>query len=106
MVLCHVGVVWCDVGGADVELADAQHLQPLALTTSYQIRWVGSCVMWAGLSDGRVRHNDSCSTCVYSKTPCVVCRDLHIIMEYGSTPYVGMAPKKMASPLTVYKMTC
>ena len=28
------------------------------------------------------------------------------IMEYGSTPYVGMALKKMASPLNVYKMTC
>ena len=28
------------------------------------------------------------------------------IMEYGSTPYVGMALQKMVSPLTVYKMTC
>ena len=25
-------------------------------------------------------------------------------MEYGSTPYIGMAPKKMAAPLYVYKV--
>ena len=31
---------------------------------------------------------------------------LKVIMEYGSTPYIGMAPKKMAAPLHVYKMTC
>ena len=28
------------------------------------------------------------------------------IMEYGSTPYIGMAPKKMAVPLHVYKVMC
>ena len=28
------------------------------------------------------------------------------IMEYGSTPYIGMAPKKMAAPLYVYKVIC
>ena len=28
------------------------------------------------------------------------------IMEYGSTPYIGMAPKKMAAPLYVYKVLC
>ena len=27
-------------------------------------------------------------------------------MEYGSTPYIGMAPKKMAAPLYVYKVIC
>ena len=27
-----------------------------------------------------------------------------IIMEYGSTSYIGMAPKKMAAPLYVYKV--
>ena len=27
-------------------------------------------------------------------------------MEYGSTPYIGMAPKKMAAPLHVYKVIC
>ena len=30
---------------------------------------------------------------------------LHVIMAYGSTPYVGMAPKKMAATLKVHKMT-
>ena len=28
------------------------------------------------------------------------------IMEYGSTPYVGMTPKKMAAALNVYEMLC
>ena len=28
------------------------------------------------------------------------------IMEYGSTPYVGMPLQKTASPLNVYEMTC
>ena len=28
------------------------------------------------------------------------------IMEYSSTPYIGMAPKKMAAPLYVYKVLC
>ena len=28
------------------------------------------------------------------------------IMEYGSTPYIGMAPKKLAAPLYVYKVIC
>ena len=28
------------------------------------------------------------------------------IMEYGSTPYIGMAPKKMAGPLFAYKVIC
>ena len=28
------------------------------------------------------------------------------IMEYGSTPYIGMAPKKMADPMYVYKVIC
>ena len=32
-------------------------------------------------------------------------RVLHI-MEYGSTPYGGMGPKKMAAALNVYKMVC
>ena len=27
-------------------------------------------------------------------------------MEYGSTPYIGMAPEKMAATLYVYKVTC
>ena len=26
------------------------------------------------------------------------------IMVYGSIPYIGMAPKKMAAPLYVYKV--
>ena len=26
------------------------------------------------------------------------------IMEYGSTPYIGMAPKQMATPLHVYSV--
>ena len=26
-------------------------------------------------------------------------------MEYGSIPYIGMAPKKMAAPLYVYKLS-
>ena len=30
----------------------------------------------------------------------------NIIMEYGSTPYIGMAPKQMAAPLYVYKVIC
>ena len=29
---------------------------------------------------------------------------LSFIMEYGSTPYVGMAQKKMAALLNVYKI--
>ena len=32
--------------------------------------------------------------------------DLADIMEYGSTPYVGMALKEMAAVLNVYKMVC
>ena len=28
------------------------------------------------------------------------------IMEYGSTPYIGMALKKMAATLHVYKVIC
>ena len=28
------------------------------------------------------------------------------IMEYGSTPYIGTAPKKMAAPLDVCKVIC
>ena len=32
---------------------------------------------------------------------------IHVyIMEYGSTPYTGMATKKMAAPLYVYKVIC
>ena len=38
-------------------------------------------------------------TCITSQTRRNV-ELVQIIMEYGSTPYVGMAPKKMASPLT------
>ena len=30
--------------------------------------------------------------------------DYGSIMEYGSTPYAGMAQKKMAATLTVYKI--
>ncbi len=33
-------------------------------------------------------------------------RGYNLIMEYGSTLYVEMAPKKMVSPLNVYKMKC
>ena len=28
-------------------------------------------------------------------------QNLYLIVEYGSTPYIGMAPKKMAAPLYV-----
>ena len=30
--------------------------------------------------------------------------NLRYIMEYGSTPYVGMARKKMAAPYNAYKI--
>ena len=31
---------------------------------------------------------------------------LGCIMEYSSTPYVGMGPEKMATALNAYKMVC
>ena len=34
------------------------------------------------------------------------CTCVLLIMEYGSTPYIGMVPKKMAVPLYVYKVIC
>ena len=44
---------------------------------------------------------------IYSLPPSRVCVKLFIgfatIMAYGSTPYVGMAPKKMAATLKVHK---
>ena len=32
--------------------------------------------------------------------------DQYDIMQYDSTPYIGMAAKKMAAPLYVYKVIC
>ena len=45
-------------------------------------------LLWSALYDG-----PKVSCCSY-------------IMEYGSTPYIGMTPKKMAAPLHVYKVMC
>ena len=50
----------------------------------------------------------NCSTtrvCVLRMLQLLMLLNIAIIMEYGSTPYVGMARKKMAAPLDAYKIT-